>query len=168
MRAQSAYTVGCRWIDAGAADGELPLREFDEYRARSVLEAAHNAWCKADIDRVLSYYASDCTYWCNAGIDGTPFVLEGKPAFRAYLQSIISAAESRTVIDLFQFDGDTARAQVDAYVRHRGTGHVLAGSYRQIVTYRGTKIWRIEEYHDAAKMAAFWRLVASETATGAK
>ena len=59
-----------------------------------------------------------------------------------------------------------ARAQIDTYVRHRRTGHVLAGSYRQVVTYRGNEIWRIEEYHDAAKMAAFWRLVASEETAG--
>ncbi len=150
-------------IDAGAAYGELPLIDLDEYRARSVLEASHDAWCKGNVERVLGCYVDDCIYWCNAGAQpGVPFVLEGKSAFRAFLRNIQLVADSRSVIDLFQFDGEVARAQIDAYVRHRRTGHVLAGSYRQVVTYRGNKIWRVQEYHDAAMMAAFWRLVTSE------
>jgi ketosteroid isomerase-like protein len=154
-------------IHARVADGEAPLRELDAYRARSLLDASHGAWCNGDIDRLLSYYADDCLYWCNAGaIDGSPFTLVGKPAFRDFLRNVSSVAESRSVIDLFQFDGKIARAQIDTYVRHRRTGHVLAGSYRQVVTYRGNEIWRIEEYHDAARMAAFWRLVASEETAG--
>lgn len=152
-------------IDAGAAYGELPLKDLDEHRARHVLEASHDAWCRGDIERLLGCYADDCVYWCNAGVKlGVPFVLEGKSAFRAFLRNIQLVADSRSVIDLFQFDGKVARAQIDAYVRHRQTGHVLAGSYRQVVTYRGTEIWQVQEYHDAAKMAAFWRLVTSEQA----
>jgi ketosteroid isomerase-like protein len=135
-----------------------------------LLEAAHDAWCKGDVEGVLGCYADDCTYWCNAGShDGVPFAVEGKPAFRVFLQSIVAAAESRSVIEHFQFEDGVGRAQVEAYIRHRGTGHVLAGSFRQIVTFSGHKIVRLEEYHDAAKMAAFWRLVASEeTADDAK
>jgi ketosteroid isomerase-like protein len=131
--------------------------------ARSLLNAAHDAWCKGEIERLLSCYVDDCTYWCNAGsLDGTPFILEGKQALRTFLQSICAVAESKSVIEHFQFEDGAGRAQIEAYIRHRRTGYVLAGSYRQIVTYRGRKILRSEEYHDAAKMAAFWRLVTSD------
>ncbi|MBN8911506.1 MAG: hypothetical protein J0H65_05480 [Rhizobiales bacterium] len=141
------------------------MNELDEHRARSVLETAHGAWCDRDVERLLDQYVEDCTYWCNAGVvDGEPFTLTGKQAFRPFLHSILLVADSRSVIELFQFKDGIARAQISAYVRHRRTGHVLAGLYRQVVTYRGNRIWRIEEYHDAAKMNAFWRLVASEEA----
>lgn len=139
------------------------MKKLDEHTARSVLDAAHDAWCKGEIERLLSYYVDDCTYWCNAGsLDGTPFVVEGKQAYRTFLRSITSVAESASVIEHFQFEDGVARAKIEAYIRHLRTGHVLAGSYRQIVTYRGRKIVKCEEYHDAAKMAAFWRLVTSD------
>ena len=144
-----------------------PLKKLDEYMARSVLEQAHAAWCKGEIERLLSCYADDCVYWCNAGsLHGSPFVIEGKQQLRAFLQSITLVAESKSVIDHFQFEDGIGRAQIEAYIRHRRTGHVLAGTYRQIVTYRGRKIARSEEYHDAAKMAAFWRMVTSDETAG--
>lgn len=139
------------------------MRKLDEYMARNLLNAAHDAWCEGEIERMLSYYADDCIYWCNAGsIDGSPFVVEGKQALRTFLWSIASVAESKSVIEHFHFADGIGRAKVEAYIEHRRTGHTLAGSFRQIVTYRGRKIARCEEYHDAAKMAAFWRLVTSE------
>lgn len=154
-----------RHSGTAAPPGGLPLRKLDECTARNLLNATHDAWCKGEIERLLSYYADDCVYWCNAGsLDGSPFVVEGKQALRTFLWSIASVAESHSVIDNFHLDDGIARANVEAYIRHRRTGYVLAGSYRQIVTYRGRKIARSEEYHDAAKMAAFWRLVTSEEA----
>ncbi|MCC7253667.1 hypothetical protein [Hyphomicrobium sp.] len=139
------------------------MKKLDQYMARSLLEATHAAWCTGEIERLLSNYVDDCVYWCNAGsLDGSPFIVEGKQPFRAFLQSITAVAESASVIEHFQFEDGVGRAQIEAYIRHRRTGHVLAGTYRQIVTYRGRKIAKSEEYHDAAKMAAFWRLVTSD------
>lgn len=141
------------------------MRKLDECTALNILSAAHDAWCRADIERLLSYYADDCIIWCNAGpLDGEPFVIEGKQCYRTFLWSIASVAESRSVIDNFRFEDGKGRASVEAYIRHRRTGHVLAGTFRQIVTYRGRKIARLEDYHDAAKMAAFWRLVRCDDA----
>jgi ketosteroid isomerase-like protein len=74
----------------------------------------------------------------------------------------MAVAESATATEHFQFEDGIGRATVEAYIRHRRTGHVLSGTFRQIITYRGRKIARLDEYHDAAKMAAFWRMVASE------
>jgi ketosteroid isomerase-like protein len=136
------------------------MRKLDQYMARSILESTHHAWCKGEIERLLSYYADDCTYWNNAGsLDGAPFILEGKAHFRTFLTSIYAVAESATVIESFQFEDGVACANVAAYIRHRRTGHVLSGTFRQVITYRGRKIQRNEEYHDAAKMAAFWKMV---------
>jgi len=60
--------------------------------------------------------------------------------------------------------GDVGRVQVHFWLRHRETGFGLNGSYRQLLTFRGGLICRIEEYHDAAKLNSFWAVVASETA----
>lgn len=141
------------------------MKKLDAQLAREVLDASHDAWCKGEIERLLSYYADDLTYWCNAGsLDGTPYVIEGKPAYRTFLRSIASVAESASVTEHFTFEDGVARASVEAYIRHRRTGHTLSGTYRQVVTYRGRKILKIEEFHDAAKMAAFWRMVTSDEA----
>lgn len=141
------------------------MRKLDEYMAHSLLDSAHNAWCRADIEAALSCYSEDFIYWCNAGsLDGVPYILEGKPAYRTFLRSIVSVAESRSVIDTFSFSDGIGRARIEAYIKHRRTGHSLSGTYRQIVTYRGRKIVRCEEYHDAAKMAAFWRMVKCDEA----
>ncbi|WP_072396127.1 nuclear transport factor 2 family protein [Hyphomicrobium sp. CS1GBMeth3] len=142
------------------------MKKLDECTALNILSATHDAWCRADIERLLSYYADDCVYWCNAGpLNGVPFVIEGKQALRTFLWSITSVAESRAVIEHFHFEDGLGRANVEAYLRHRRTGLVLAGSYRHIVTYRGRKIARSEQYHDAAKMAAFWQMVRCDEAS---
>ena len=41
---------------------------------------------------------------------------------------------------------------------------MLVGSYRQLITYRGDKIERMEEFHDGAKMIAFWQMISGEAA----
>ncbi len=114
---------------------------------------------------MLAHYADDLVYWCNAGsLDGIPYIIEGKQELRTFLRSILSVAESATATEHFQFEDGIGRAKVEAYIRHRRTGHVLSGSFRQIVTFRNRKIVRLEEYHDAAKMAAFWRMVTTDEA----
>ena len=147
---------------------------LDESRAREILDIAHAAWSTGDIEGLLAQYVDDLTYWCNTGgPDGTPLTISGKEAFRAFMESIAAVAESVSVVDYFRLQDGLGRASVGAYIRHNVTGHTLAGSYRQVVTFRQDKIARLEEYHDAAKMAAFWRLIAGEStnpgaANGAK
>lgn len=139
------------------------MKKLDAQAAQDVLTAAHDAWNEGDIERCLAQYADDLTYWCNAGsLDGVPYVIEGKQSYRTFLMSITAVADSEARLERFQFEDGVLRGQIKASIRHRRTGLVLAGSYRMIATYRGRKIARIEEYHDAAKMAAFWRMVTSD------
>ena len=134
----------------------------DADSAREIHDATHDAWSKGDIDRLVSYFVDDMVYWSNTGANGEPWVIEGKEANYANLKGIAAVAEGVTVSEHFQFRNGIARAKIDGYIRHRQTGHVLSETYRQIVTFRGFKIARLDEYHDAAKMAAFWRLVMSD------
>jgi ketosteroid isomerase-like protein len=143
--------------------GESPSMLLNAHTAREILDATHAAFSKGDIAGMSSWFVDDMTYWSNTGSqDGSPLVIHGRAAHLAMVQSIASVAESVSVTEHFQFSHGIGRAQVEAYIRHRQTGHVLSGTFRQIVTYRGNKILRLDEYHDAAKMAAFWRLVTSE------
>ena len=151
------YALLCRGQFRGR-----PLKKLDADTAREVLDGTHAAWSEGDIERVLSFYTDDLAYWCNAGSMGEPSTLEGKPAFRTFLHSILAVAESGSVTEYFHFDDGVARASVECYILHRRTGLRLSGSFRQVVHFRGRKIARLEDYHDAAKMAAFWRLVSSE------
>jgi ketosteroid isomerase-like protein len=137
---------------------------FNEEHARHTLEAAHAAWSRGDLDGVLFAYHDDLIYWSNTGgSDGGPLKIVGQAAFGGFLRTILEVAESVTVLEYFRYADGVARARVECYIRHRQTGLVLTGSYRKIVTYRGYKIARVDEFHDAAKMATFWQLIAGET-----
>lgn len=139
------------------------MKKLDAVTARDVVDGTHAAWRAGDVERVLSYYTDDLIYWCNAGsIEGQPFSVEGKPGFRTFLYSIVGVTESGSVTEYFHFDNGIGRTSVECYLRHRRTGLVLSGTFRQLVHFRGRKIARLEEYHDAAKMGAFWRLVTCE------
>jgi len=137
---------------------------LDEFRARDILDAAHAAWSRGDVEGVLSQYVDDLTYWSNTGApDGAPLTIVGKMALRAFLESIAEVADSGSVSEYFRLGDGLGRAKIECFIRHKQTGHTLVGSYRQVITFRGDKILRVDEYHDAAKMAAFWRLIAGET-----
>lgn len=139
--------------------------QLDEHRARMILDSSHAAWSRGDIEGVLSNYVDDLTYYCNTGgPDGGPLSIVGKEALRDMLQAIADVADSVSVSEYFRFNDGVGRAKIECYIRHRKTHHTLVGSYRQLVTYRGNKIARMEEFHDAAKMIAFWRMISGEAA----
>ena len=139
--------------------------QLDEHRARMILEATHTAWSNGDIEAMARHFVDDVTYFCNTGgPDGGPLTINGKKAYRETLQQIADVAESVAVSEYFRFSDGIGRAKVECYIRHRTTRHTLVGSYRQVVTYRGDRIERLEEFHDAAKMIAFWRMISGEAA----
>ena len=80
------------------------------------------------------------------------------------LQPIVDVAESVSVSEYFRFADGVGRAKIECYIRHKTTRHLMVGSYRQLVTYRGDKIERLEEFHDGAKMIAFWEMISGEAA----
>lgn len=149
-------------------DGEgFCKMDLDEHRARMILEATHAAWSNGDIDGLVHHFTDDLTYFCNTGgPDGGPLTIVGKKAYREMLQQIVDVAESVSVSEYFRFSEGAGRSKVECYIRHKTTRHTLVGSYRQLVTYEGSKISRLEEFHDAAKMIAFWRMISGEAAIG--
>jgi hypothetical protein len=57
--------------------------------------------------------------------------------------------------------GNVIRFLCDFHIRFRRTGDVLEGRMRSIFWSKGDRIYRIEEYHDAARFEAFMRLTNS-------
>ena len=127
--------------------------------ARSIVEAAHSAWNAGSIDGMLQKYVDDLEYITNTGSDGNSLTIRGKEAFRARFEPVMAILCSRTSIESFHFENGIARVRLSAYARHRDTGLELSGSYRSLYQFRGFQICKLEDFHDAAKMAAFWRLV---------
>ncbi|MFT3730788.1 MAG: nuclear transport factor 2 family protein [Hyphomicrobium sp.] len=136
---------------------------LDAATAHAIVEAAHAAWRNGDIEAVLDQYVDDLVAITNAGPDWQPMIIEGKAAMRARYAPIMDIIDSRTTILSFDFDGSSARIRFGAFLRHRATGLEMKGTYREMCTFRGDKIARIEDFHDVAKIAAFWRLIEFET-----
>ncbi len=138
---------------------------MDEHAARSVVDAAYRAWSNGDIDTLLAQYVDDLTYWSNVGgPNDSPLVIVGKPVFRSFVEAIAQTMESASVLEQFRLRDGIGHARIEFYVRHKGTGHVLSGAYRQVTTFRDGRILRAEQYHDAARTSAFYRLLSDETA----
>lgn len=131
--------------------------------AKAILQEAHSAWSVGDVDGTLACYCEELTYVCNTGgLDGQPLMVCGKAQFREFLLPVMEAVDSSTTISQFKFNDPTGRALIDCTLRHRKTGLELVGKYTQAVTFKRGRIWRLDELHDVARMAAFWQLVLSE------
>ena len=131
-------------------------------QARELLYAAHDAWNAKDIERVLSLYVDDMTYWSNAGgPDGGVCEIVGKDLFRTHLLQW-RALESICVPHHFRFEDGLGRAAVEFYVTDLRTGHTYSSTYRQIAAYRDGKILSTKVYHDPHALAAFLGLISAE------
>lgn len=133
---------------------------LNEPMANAIFEAIHVAWSRQDLDAMLAWFCDDLTYFCNTGAkDLGPIRLHGKAEMRAFLQPIIDVAECVTVPVSFTFQNNIGRAQIEGYLKHRATANLLTAQYRQVVFFDRDKVTALEEFHDAARMRAFWRMV---------
>lgn len=139
------------------------MRVLNEVTAETILEAFHAAWSQGDVSRMLWWCHPEITYFMNTGAaDGGPMRLHGKSEMQAFLGQILRAATSMTVPLSFSYRDGVGRAQIEAFVQHRGTGNVLSGTYRQVIFFDDFKIVALEEFHDAAKLKVFWEMVRNE------
>jgi ketosteroid isomerase-like protein len=132
-------------------------------RARELIESSHEAWRRGDLEGLLGQYADDMAYWCNAGDpSGGPVEIKGKAAFRETLAAVLRTTLCDSHILSFDFDGTRARTKAHYRLERRGTAVVLEGTYRQVISYKGGLISRLEEYHDAGRLTAFWQLTSGD------
>lgn len=138
---------------------------LNEWTAKALLDETHRAWSAGDLKALLDTYTDDIVYVCNTHHPkGRAMTLNGRAAMHDFLAPVLDVAESMSVTESFEYHSGIGRAHVATFIRHRLTGHVLSGTYRQVVMFRDSRICRLEEFHDATKMAAFWRLVETEAA----
>jgi ketosteroid isomerase-like protein len=67
--------------------------------------------------------------------------------------------EGLSVPQGFKLVDGIGRARVEFYLRDRRSGHSHSGTFSQALHYRDGRISRMEEYHDAAALAAFMSLL---------
>jgi ketosteroid isomerase-like protein len=135
------------------------MRETSEQKNEQVLRALHAAWSRARLDEAAKCVTDDLIYWSNIGNADEPLILTGKQAFQGLMETIVAHYEcSSTVRELTWREG-RAHARIAHTIRHKESGHTLRGMFRQIADFRDSRIERIEEYYDAAKLQAFRRLV---------
>ena len=142
------------------------MKKFDAQVAHDIMISAHEAWSHGAVERLLSLYTDDLTYWCNVGvIPGVPVQLDGKPEMRTFLRMILAVSEGTSGVVDFKFVDGKGHATVETYLKHRRTGHEISGQYLQIATYRGRKICRIDDYHEGDGITEFWRMVSLDSPT---
>jgi ketosteroid isomerase-like protein len=130
-------------------------------QALALVETSHHEWCRGNLDGMFAQYSDDMEFWCNAGDpSGGPVEMKGKEAFRESLAAVLRT--TRCWSNMLSFDYDEGRARILAEYRmeHIASAVTLRGTYRQIVFYKSRKIRRLEEYHDAGRLNAFWKLTA--------
>jgi ketosteroid isomerase-like protein len=128
---------------------------ISETGARELIYALHDAWNRRNIEALLALYVDDVTYWANVGgPDGGPLVMSGKPALHQFCM-MWKDFDCLAVPENFHFKDGICRCHVEFYIRDPNSGLQHASTYRQIATYRGGRILRLEQYHDANAMAAF-------------
>lgn len=123
------------------------------------MNAAHLAWSDRDLERMLQLFCEDIVYTCNSEPDGEPMRLVGRDAMRGFLLPVLHVAESASVVETFTFDGTVARTRVGSFVKHKKTHFAVSGHFRQVFQFRGKRVSQLDEFHDAAILKVFWRLV---------
>lgn len=132
---------------------------------RDVATRALQRWGERDLDGTLELIAEDVVHVLNIDGNLAPFAksVAGKAELRPKLQSMLDALwfEQFDIVSVKALD-TCARALITIRYRHRQTGEELATTFRMIMEVTDGLITLMEEYHDAAYVEAFLRLVSME------
>lgn len=120
------------------------------------------AWTSRDLEGALGFMSDDVVHILN--VDGmlVPCAasVEGKPALRKKLQLLFDTFTFDALVnDGLRVERCTVTAHFKFIYTHTASGERLIGCYRFITQQRDGLIFRMEEYHDAAYIEAFFRLV---------
>ena len=133
--------------------------------ALATARAALNAYASGDFDGFLKLLADRIEYTLYLDQSVVPFAgtAEGKFDFvrrladmhRYFEYVLFRPTEPRA-------HEDGVHASVEFIYRHRATGEILDGRFRLNIRVADGLVVQIREYHDAERIQAFFRLVASE------
>jgi ketosteroid isomerase-like protein len=122
------------------------------------------AYAARDLDRALAFFSDDVIYALHVDRDVIPFagVTIGKAQFRIRLEMIASLFDMPVYrLEHAAVHGDDLHANIAYLFRHIASGEEIEGSMRVVVWVRGGLFARVNEYHDRARVEAFFRLIAS-------
>lgn len=138
-----------------------PARAYiSEERAREILLAAETAWNARDLRALKELFVEDFFYWTNWGgpNDGERRIY-GR---QEYIRNLAAIRDSRHLtirLVSCHVEGDRARARFDSEWCDPDTGLRHVFTTRNIVTFEGDRIARLEVYQDASAMTAFRALI---------
>jgi ketosteroid isomerase-like protein len=139
--------------------GSIALRA----QVRTIVEALYASWAVKDLDSVLACCADDIVFAIHVSTDIMPFAGEtrGKADIAPRLQMILDGFHFLAYRPLHICeDDDQFHAQVLYHFRHKVTGHEIEGTMRHVGRIEGDKVVRLDEFHDTARLQAFFGLLA--------
>jgi ketosteroid isomerase-like protein len=135
----------------------------EEEATRRLLLDCLEAWANRDLEGTLSFFTEDIVHILNIDGAAVPCAasVEGKPALREKLLLLLDTFDVDALTnDTYRVEGGRASGSYKFTYIHRASGERLSGSFRFVIEQRDGLIFRMEEYHDAAYVEAFVRLVA--------
>lgn len=133
----------------------------------AVVRAIYQAWIRQDLDSVLEHFADDAAYTLHIDDEAVP--TGGRAIGQAHIRGRLERH-----LEIFEqllyrpgpltTDGGTVRTRIEYWYRHRASAHDINGYFRHVWVISEGRVVSIDEYHDAAKFAAFMRLVAETPA----
>jgi len=137
-----------------------------EAETRRVFQGAVSAWANRDLDLAMSFMSDEVVHILNVDGEVAPFAAStnGKAALRTKLQLLLDTFDfGALVTDHLKIDGAVARAGIKIIYIHIGSGERLNVRFRFIVEQHHGLIVRMDEFHDAAYLESFVRLVSGPT-----
>jgi ketosteroid isomerase-like protein len=140
---------------------------FYELTPYRVLSQTLAYWQAQDVEQTVSMYSEDIVYRSFSFHKSRPSVqlLRGHDEIRDMLFHVLAE------FDYLRYDpvildvtGQMARVQVQFDLRHRQSGERLTGSKRQFYAIGDGKVQRINQFHDEAMVAAFFRMIRGASA----
>ena len=128
-----------------------------------VLEAAYASWAARDLPATLAVFSRDVVFAIHLPPEVVPFAGEvhGRDELAKRFQAILDDFDFIEYVPLqITADGESFHSRVRFHYRHRATGHEYEGTMRHVWRVEGDKIVHFEEFHDAERVRAFFRLLA--------
>ena len=120
------------------------------------------AWSREDLDASMACFTDDVVFAMYVPQHVLPFGGEttGKPAAADRGRMVFQQFHvAEYVAEITGASDQIVRGHIRYRFRHRATGEEIDGTLRHVLTARGNLFCRLEEYHDADKIAAFMRLI---------
>ncbi len=120
------------------------------------------SWQAQDVEQTLALCHADIVFLLNAEPETLPYAVEarGKVAVRTLMSEMLAVWERLSYVQvLLGADRDVGRVQTSYRLRHRPSGEILIGTKRSVVQIRDGLATEIKQHEDAARLAAFLRLV---------